>query len=241
MDNARIIFDKRMNWLKGNRIGISQRPVEFYEVWKQVYELQPKRIIEIGSHTGGSLYMYAAASKCPAEIIVIDKPFERAPRTKQLKFIIGKLKEEGHKVTHYSGSSTTPEFITGAKNQMPVADFVHIDGCHDYHFALADWTNYGTLVRDGGLVALHDLEMKRIEGIDTEQPGVGRLYSELMEQGYIGTRHVQYKKLGKLKVAGIGLIHVEQLPEIEDACICIDDDDKPCTEDCACEEPGDES
>ena len=211
MDDARKKFTKHMNWLRKNRIGLSQRPEEFYPVWKRVYELQPKKFIEIGSHTGGSLKMYAAACKFPAKIVCIDKPFAPSPRTKQLKFVISKLIEEGHTVTHFSGSSTTPEFIKGAKKLIPKADFVHIDGNHDYEYALADWENYGILVKEGGLVALHDLEMERRP--DEEPPGVGRLYDELEAQGYGCERFVQLKNLGKLHKCGIGLITIPKTLE----------------------------
>lgn len=249
MTDARMTFERRMNWLNGNQIGISQRAEEFFEVWEQVYNLKPSRFLEVGSHTGGSLYMYAAACEFPATIICIDKPFAPAPRTKQLKFIIGKLREEGHEVTHFSGDSMNPDFIGAAHDLMPVADFVHIDGCHDYEYARADWDNYGVLARAGGLVALHDLEMRRREG--EVQPGVGTLYTELMDKGYAytGTRHVQYKNLGKVKVAGIGLIHVAERPEPDANAFCAKCNDRGTyedgTSDCGeyvnytrCDEPG---
>ena len=69
-----------------------------------------------------------------------------------------------------NADSKAQDTVSAVKHLLPEIDFLFIDGGHDYATCLADWQNYGPLVRPGGMVAFHDLGQ--------EWPDVRNVWSE---------------------------------------------------------------
>ena len=57
-------------------------------------------------------------------------------------------------------------------------DYLHLDGDHSYNQVKRDFHNYTPLVRDGGFVTMHDINL----GIPDSQAGVRRFLDELKLQ-----------------------------------------------------------
>jgi predicted O-methyltransferase YrrM len=66
--------------------------------------------------------------------------------------------------------SYQPEVVHHAEQLGPY-DFLFIDGDHTYDSVRKDWDNYSPMVREGGIIALHDI---------LPRPGYG--VSQLWEQ-----------------------------------------------------------
>lgn len=102
-------------------------------------QIQPKKILEIGVHTGGGLQSFGQAFP-DAELfgIEIDAQY--------LHF------KDFHL---FEGDGTTREMIDRVAEFGPY-DFIFIDGDHTYNGVKADWENYKDMVAPGGAVGFHD-------------------------------------------------------------------------------------
>jgi len=203
------IYDARWAWANTHLKEVAQHYDETFDVWKRLHALKATRMIEIGSYAGGSLYLYAGALRPGAEIVVVDLPIEGDNASEILSDTIRKLEAEGYSITRFDGDSADPAIIKAVRAKMPVADFAHIDGDHTYPAVLSDWTNYGTLVRPGGLIALHDIAYLRKAGLPPARSG--QVFQELLAAGYEGEAFIQTENIVSKsgKVSGIGLVRMK--------------------------------
>jgi predicted O-methyltransferase YrrM len=120
------------------------------------------RIVEIGSHHGRSTIILAKAAP-KAEIVAID-PYSKgdehrealAPedvRMSDLARFEANLGRAGvrARVRHVHDFST--DAVRGFESEI---DLLYIDGAHDLGTALADIRSWGSLVRGGGTMLIHD-------------------------------------------------------------------------------------
>jgi cephalosporin hydroxylase len=178
---------------------IYQDPKEFARLLEHFKHLTPRsRVLEIGSLFGDTLCEWMRSMDSPGIIVSIDcivGPLD--PRHRQQK--------DGHQIHWprlarkfglefycFNDDSTTPLTVANTKLVLPEVDFLMIDGGHDYATVLADWTNYGPLVRPGGMVAFHDLGQ--------QYPGVRPVW-EQARKGHVSLEIVESPKLW-----GIGVL-----------------------------------
>lgn len=141
-----------------------QDPKEFTRLLDHFRKLTPRaHVLEIGSLFGDTLCEWMGAMDRPGTIVSID-------------CIVGpqdwrhRQQKDGHQIRWpqlarklglefyvFNDDSTNPLTVNNTKSVIPEVDFLFIDGGHDHATVLADWTNYGPLVRPGGMVAFHDL------------------------------------------------------------------------------------
>jgi len=191
---------------------IIQNLAELREVWNTVSMARPVSFLEIGSAHGGTLTAYAAACAPGARIVAVDDGTRQHCR-RDLKRVIPALRSRGFDAQWVRGNSTDPqtiETVRAAFNQ-PV-DFLHIDGGHTYECVKSDWTNYGALVRPGGLVAFHDACTRPGKGA----AGVARLWGEI--RATESTRTINAGIWKANSPAGIGVVYVR--PKT-DAPVCV--------------------
>lgn len=119
--------------------GASQDVFELRQMLEVMAQLHPKKILEIGVHTGNGLKAFRDAF-AGAELfgLEIDTQFLQFKDFKLIK-----------------GDSRDPKIIDVVKSYGPF-DFIFIDGDHTYEGVKADWENYHTMVRPGGAVGFHD-------------------------------------------------------------------------------------
>jgi len=182
-----------------------QNPEEIESLYKSVLELSPRRILEIGTARGGSLYLWIQAASEDATIVSIDMPggkfggaypacripfyqsFARSGQTLRL------LRRDSHQ-------AETQDEVSRIFCNKPI-DFVFIDGDHTYEGVKADFKDYGHLVRPGGLIGFHDI----LPRPDLPEIQVDRFWKELRDK-YDCDELIGSEKSGR-KI-GIGLIHV---------------------------------
>lgn len=140
-----------------------QNEKELQDLLEIVEKLNPKKIIEIGTFYGGTLWFFIQASKNLETFTVIDLPIpptdERhqdmmSSRAQWLSWI-----KDGQEIHDKIGNSRQPEIIASVFRENPDCDIdlLHIDGDHTYEGVKADYENYKNLVRPGGLIVFHDV------------------------------------------------------------------------------------
>ncbi len=159
-----------------------QAPSEIRELYRRVRELQPARVLEIGTCHGGTLYLWCKAALPNATIGSIDLPLghygggypvERAPFYQEFK----QPGQSLHLMREDSHADQTRDKVLGVFGGEQPLDFLFIDGDHTYEGVKRDFNLYSPLVRPGGLIALHDI-MERPTQPDIE---VFRFWDEIRE------------------------------------------------------------
>lgn len=125
-----------------------------------VSQHQPKAVLEIGTATGGTLFLWARMAAPDATIVSVDLPggvygggypLWKAPlyrRFASKKQSVKLLRRDSH----------SPATLEAVRNILDEPlDFLFIDGDHSYDGVKQDFEMYAPLVRPGGIVALHDI------------------------------------------------------------------------------------
>lgn len=125
-----------------------------------VRELKPKRILEIGSMFGGTLWCWM--QDLPgARITSIDMmcwPDDpRRPVVEQARACWGDWADAaGCRLTVWDRDSRDPETVALAR-AGGAYDFIFIDGGHDLQTITADFKHYWPMLWPGGVMAVHDI------------------------------------------------------------------------------------
>lgn len=142
------------------QISLMQLRDEIKALAKLVKQEQPKNILEIGTAQGGSFYIWNRYLDNANQIISLDLPggkfgggynkqkvnlFKEFSNDKQLSFV----RDDSHKKETYKKISE----ISGREK----IDFLFIDGDHTYKGVKQDFEMYSELVRNDGIIALHDI------------------------------------------------------------------------------------
>jgi cephalosporin hydroxylase len=137
--------------------GAMQKLSELAPFLVLVARLEPRRIIEIGSGRGGTLHAVSLVCPADASFISIDLP-EGAFGGSGFSAEIGqKLIRPTQRHSLIQANSHDPAIAAQVAELMPVVDLLLIDGDHTYQGVRADYELYATLVRRGGMIALHDI------------------------------------------------------------------------------------
>ena len=59
---------------RARRVGLVQQTAEIRELFRRVRDVRPRRVLEIGTAYGGSLYLWTRASAPDAQVISVDVP-----------------------------------------------------------------------------------------------------------------------------------------------------------------------
>ncbi len=177
-------FNELFNRLKDQYNTPIQIIGEFWDLVNLVQTRGYQRILEIGVERGGTIAFWDKIVGSTGRVVGADVqiqgriPFDLNPQSDLLLI---------------EGDSHALETIEQVKDAIPEVDFLFIDGDHRYEGAKADFENFSSLVRPGGLVAFHDIH----------DPGVGDLWREL-ESSRNTTKFHQPKPLPGI---GIGVVY----------------------------------
>jgi cephalosporin hydroxylase len=121
----------------------------------------PRRVLEIGTASGGTLFLLTRIAAPDALVLSVDLrrgefgggyPRWRAP-------LYRSFAREAQRVELVTGDSHARRIrdqIRQLLDGRPL-DFLFIDGDHSYEGVKQDFADYAPLVRSGGLVAFHDI------------------------------------------------------------------------------------
>ena len=186
-----------------------QNPAEFELHCQYVRELQPTFIMEIGSRHGRSTIRLAEAAMPQLHrITCIDLPgaaWGTAGSEQSLRDCLQGLENRGVETALHLIDSHGEEAKQLARmfhrNRI---DFLFIDGDHSYEGVKQDFEQFLPCMREGGMIALHDVcgeDRMQSKGV---QMGVHRFWKEV--QGEFETRTIQAAG-SKL---GIGVVFLEK-------------------------------
>jgi predicted O-methyltransferase YrrM len=161
----------------------SQKLEELIPALERIGALGPRRVCEIGTSAGGTLYLLTRVSAPDAVVVSIDLAI--SPHTAALR---ARLARPGQQVVSIAGDSHSEE--TAAELERVLAgeplDALLVDGDHSYDGVRADFERYARLVRSGGIVALHDVneDFRTRRGIESPSISgeVPRFWRELKER-----------------------------------------------------------
>jgi cephalosporin hydroxylase len=141
--------------------GIVQLPDELLRFHAFLRSKAPRAICEIGTASGGHIYMLASSFPTLSTLIGVDIHVWNQAFLQML----GRSDLSIHLV---NGDSTSVAVNKAVRSVAPGdgLDLLFIDGDHSYAGVKADYLNYRGLVRDGGLIAFHDIIQDHAGGRD---------------------------------------------------------------------------
>lgn len=128
---------------------------EFRQLLEIVMRQNPRKVLEIGTREGGSLYQFMKYIRPGALIVSVDIHKMRwgSGREPNLDRWRAWADSFGHTLIIIRGDSHHPDTIKKANEYGPF-DFVFVDGDHRLEGVSADYANY---CRDARIVAIHDI------------------------------------------------------------------------------------
>jgi spermidine synthase len=125
---------------------ISQKMEEFSAFISFLKEKNVRNVLEIGTYKGGSAFLFHKLLN--ANVTTID--------IKQILLVRIALMLKGIRVIQ--GNSHDEKVLEKVKRSY---DLLFIDGDHDYNGVKKDFEMYSHLVREGGIIAFHDIFSER--------------------------------------------------------------------------------
>ena len=170
-------------------------PVKLYQDKRELNELirdfyiplKPRVVLEIGSLYGGSLWYWIQNSERGTKIVSLDKiadnEFHKLEDViKARRLWDGWANLVGVNLQKVTGNSNDYEVRSWVKASAPF-DFIFVDGGHDIKTITCDWNLYYPMLRDGGVIAIHDIAY---EGENEFHIDIGRWWRESKAIGLFG-------------------------------------------------------
>ena len=145
-------IDPRLEGLKNWKRAMRSYVFTLHEL---VFEIRPEYVLEVGTQLGQSTksMLLAMGQNKFGKLISVD----HKRRSDILDVEYPDLKEYCHFI---KGSSHDPLTLQAVKDVLPegkLLNIILIDGGHSYDDVKADYYDYYPLVKDGGLIILHDV------------------------------------------------------------------------------------
>lgn len=154
---------------------------EIVELLELLRRDPPRRVLEIGTASGGTLFLLTRVAQRNAILVSLDLPWgSGGGYPPWRRGVYSRFARPGQSVRLVQADShrrDTLEATREALESEPV-DFLLIDGDHSYAGARQDFEMYGPLVRAGGWIAFHDI----VPGPSKLVGGVPDLWQELRGQ-----------------------------------------------------------
>ncbi len=180
-----------------------QVPVEISELLREIAGLRAQRIMEIGTARGGTLFALTRVAAADAHLISLDLPGGSwgggYPWWKVRLYRSLALPHQ--RIDLIRGDSHGAASLDAVRRAFGgrKLDVLFIDGDHTYAGAKQDFEQYGPLVREGGIIAFHDIA-DHPSGMGGDVP---KLWREL-QAGRTTREFVADRKAGY----GIGVIYL---------------------------------
>jgi predicted O-methyltransferase YrrM len=156
-------------------VGAIQKAPELARLIALVRALRPHAVVEIGSFRGGTLAAWCKLAAADAVLVSVDLPEEsETPATPDDLRRRARARQRVEVVRGDSQTDETRREVEAALGGREV-DFLMIDADHSYDGVRRDFELYSPLVRNGGLVALHDI----VEHTHRPEIDVARFWTEI--------------------------------------------------------------
>lgn len=123
--------------------------------------VRPKTVLEIGTSTGGTFFIWSRLAAKDALLISIDLPGGESdwayPRWKEPFYKT--FASKGQTIELIRGDSHSEAIVAQLKKVLGdrKVDFLFIDGDHSYEGVKKDYDLYSPFVQKGGIIAFHDI------------------------------------------------------------------------------------
>lgn len=175
---------------------------EFLELAEMVKEQNCKYIMEIGTYRGGTLFVFSQLAAAGATVISLDFHFSFLGKVYGAlqKPLLRKFVRNGKSLFLLRQDSHLPETLGVVRNLLHghQLDFLFIDGDHSYEGVREDFLMYSPLVREGGLIAFHDVA----------ESGGSREVHRLWEELKPSYKHEEFIHKSGTGAMGIGVLRV---------------------------------
>jgi cephalosporin hydroxylase len=150
-------------------IGIPPNQIrsEITTLLELIVQDRPRRILEIGTSAGGTLFLLATVASDDARIMSIDLPQAQGGYNPQKAPLYRRFAREGQRIDLLLGDSHEPGTVDATRGWLggQELDLLFIDGDHSYEGVATDMQLYSRLVAAGGLVVFHDIVPGPAEGV----------------------------------------------------------------------------
>jgi cephalosporin hydroxylase len=152
---------------------------EITALLERLREHRPHRILEIGSARGGTLFLFTRVAPDDALLVSVDLPggpfggaYDKAAAP-----LLRSFARARQRVELIRGDSRDLKTVERVRRVLAgeQLDFLFIDGDHSYDGVRADYETYSPFVREGGLIAFHDI----VPGDPELVGGVPQFWAEL--------------------------------------------------------------
>ncbi len=193
--------------LSFNYLGISVNPVQQRQEITELLELlerhEVKRLLEIGTDRGGTLFLFSRVASEDAKIVSMNMPWStlNAYCMKYRNQVYEKFAHDRQTIDLLVLNSHEKESVAKVKELVGGRlDFLFIDGDHSYNGVKMDFEMYSPLVKKGGIIAFHDIAENRGQ----KSASVKEYWNEIKK----GHEHKELEYSGG-KGYGIGIIFWE--------------------------------
>jgi predicted O-methyltransferase YrrM len=140
---------------------------EIVQLATLVREREPKTIVEIGTASGGTLFIWCAMASPEATVISLDLPggIHGGGYPYWKSWLYRRFSGPMQKMHLLRGNSHEQVMLEKLKAILAgrQIDFLFIDGDHTYSGVKQDYEMYSPLVRPGGIIVFHDICVHRAE------------------------------------------------------------------------------
>lgn len=181
------------------RVDSIQKRSEIMALAKAVASLKPRRILEIGTARGGTLFIW---SQLAAEKVVSCDLEDPGPKRSLYQAFPPPVSR--CQVVHLVGDSHEAGFRRRVEREFegnPV-DFLFIDGDHTEKGVTADYCDYRALVRSGGIIAFHDIAERQALSTNQVQHFWRKLKNNCATEEFIENRDQIGYGIGIVRVPG---------------------------------------
>jgi predicted O-methyltransferase YrrM len=161
LGNGSIPHDALLDYCFSGPLRPAQIREELQQLANEIAILRAERALEIGTCSGGTLFLLCRLAQRDADIISVDLPggpfgagYTWLQQIVYGRFPIGNQRLLLLRADSHSGD--THATVVRELKGKPL-DYLFIDGDHSYAGVKRDFELYSPLVRSGGLIAFHDI------------------------------------------------------------------------------------
>lgn len=188
----------------GTRFIPSQVRSEITQFLRLLSRRPPATVLEIGTHKGGTLFLFSRVATADALVVSLDLPCDQNDSypawRERLYRSFARDRQHLELVRDDSHDPRTMEKIRQLIEGRP-ADLLFIDGDHSYHGVKADFELYSPLVSSEGIITFHDIVPGPSSG------GVPQYWQELKQTRPTTEFVADWKQEG----FGIGMIQNDKM------------------------------
>lgn len=144
--------------------GSTQVEREIVGFLERARKAEPKRVCEIGTSFGGTAFLLSRGLTSATEYIGIDLFVKN-------RLQLRRFGRPGQRLHFLDGSSRDPAIVRRVERILggEPLDLLFVDGDHTYEGVSGDFLSYRHLLREGGIIAFHDIQSDgRALGIESD-------------------------------------------------------------------------